>query len=74
MAQKSLFGEKIEYLLYGSTKRAPFLSRIELGSHSKSIRIRLVRTFVKYHCWPQQENLTFSQIGKENNVLNKTSH
>ena len=46
-----------------------FLPRIEACSHSKSIRTRLMRTFVKYHCWPQQENFTCSRIRKENNIL-----
>jgi hypothetical protein len=36
-----------------------FLPKIETCSHSKSIRTRSVRPFVKYHYWPQQENFTF---------------
>jgi len=42
-----------------------FLPRIETCSHSKSIRTRSVRSFVKYDYRPQQENFTFSQVGKK---------
>ena len=66
VVQKSHYRENTEYLYNGSTKRAPFfLPRIEACSHSKFIRARLVRTFVTYHYWLQQENFTFSQIWKQ---------
>ncbi len=45
---------------YDSTKRAQFfLPRIEVCSYSKSIRTRLVTTFVKYYYRPHQENFYF---------------
>jgi hypothetical protein len=42
-----------------------FLPRIDTCSHSKSIRTRSVRSFVKYDYQPQQENFTFSQVVKK---------
>ncbi len=43
-----------------------FLPIIKTCSQFISIRIRLERTFVKYHYWLKQKNLTFLQIGKKN--------
>ncbi len=42
-----------------------FLPRIEACLHSKSIRIRLVRTFAKDHYRPEQEKFTFSQVRRK---------
>ena len=48
-----------------------FLPLVEACSHSKSIRTRLVITFINDHYWPQQENFTGSQIRKKKKFLTK---
>ena len=51
--------------------RLIFFPRIEAYSHSKSMRTKLVRSFVQYHYWPQWENFTISQLGKKTMHLTK---
>jgi len=72
MAQKSFYREKnLNISITALPNGLIFLPRIEACLHSKSIRTRLMKTFVNYHYWRQQKNFTFSQIGKKTIYLTK---